>query len=471
MRGWFEASVLASALVAVTWPCESLAARRCGARANPKTGAIEVKATGITGSPRWGAVPGGATAAFADETSCLRRGRLQSCRLGAAGSLALVTAPESCQVCVSDGGAESCCAFVRGCTPGVRVADASFPAGDPRFADADSLSGIWQRASGTLFAAQTTSQPESLVLNEDGTGSLNLRQPDSGVLTCGDLLHTRGDVALLLDLSRLRFDSRIVLFGQPDASTLQLRDVAGDTATFTRATAVGAQCGTFTVNARFDGLPVEPDSRSGLAFDGTSLWYEEDNTGLVFPVNPATGVLGLPVDLGVASQFTHVHAMQGTDFWVHCGCGNNQSIQRRTAAGAVVDTVNTEVDLSEFVAVDAVAFDAAGGVLYVHGFSFDLGVSRLLRVNSNAEPDVLLGAVDFPASLISMTFDGASLWAILGFPPQQVIARIDVNTARATATFAAPDATVEWQGIAAVGSELFLVGRKDRAGVLIGVTP
>jgi hypothetical protein len=34
-----------------------------------------------------------------------------------------------------------------------------------------------------------------------------------------------------------------------------------------------------------------------------------------------------------------------------------------------------------------------------------------------------------------------------------------------------PDASVNWQGIAAVGTQLFLVGEKSGDGVLIGVTP
>jgi len=51
-------------------------------------------------------------------------------------------------------------------------------------------------------------------------------------------------------------------------------------------------------------------------------------------------------------------------------------------------------------------------------------VQQLLRVNSNAGPDVLLSAADFL-----------------------------------------------WQGIAAVGTQLFVVGEKSGDGVLIGVTP
>jgi len=471
MQARYVGAVLVfAALGAALSPPATDAAQKCGARANPTSGAIEVKATGITGSPRWGATPGGATAAFADEASCLRRGRLKNCHLGAAGSLALVTPPASCQVCVSDGGAASCCAFVRGCTPGLRVADASFPAGDPRFPSADNLSGIWQRASGTLFASQTTSQPEFLVLNADGTGSLNLRQPDTGVLTCGNLLHTRSEPTLVLDLALFGFGTPMTLASQPDANTLQLREVGGGTATFTRAAAVGAQCSTFTVNARFDGLAVEPDGFSGLAFDGTSLWYEEDNTGLVFPINPSTGVLGASVDLGFFSQFSHVHAMQGADFWTHCGCGGSEEAERRTAAGATVDTVDTDTGLGNRIGIRGIAYDGPGNVLYLHGFASATGVQQLLRVNSNAEPDVLLGAADFPVSLRSMTWDGANLWAIAGFSPQVVI-RIDVNAAAAAATYIVPDTSVQWQGIAAVGSQLFLVGSKAGEGVLINVSP
>jgi hypothetical protein len=464
-------AVLVAALAVAASPASSAAARKCGARANPRSGAIEVKATGVAASPRWGVAPGGATALFADEAACFKRARLKNCHLGAGGTLAEVTPPASCQVCVSDSGPDACCAFVRGCTPGVRVQDASFAAGDPRFGGGGGPQGVWQRASGTLFADQTDAQPDLLALNADSTGSLTLRSADTGVLTCGSLLHATAGPSLLLDLTQLSLGSRLLLFAQPDGNTLQLRDTAGATAAYGRVAAVPPelQCGTFTVNARFDGLPVVPDGFSGLAFDGTSLWYEQDNTGMVFPINPGTGVLGAPIDLGVASQFTHVHAMQGADFWTHCGCGNNQSAERRTMAAATVDAVNTDTDLSDFIAIDAIAYDTVGNVLYLHGFSFDRGISRLLRVNSNAEPDVLLGAADFSLFLNSMTWDGANLWALVGSSPQAVI-RIDVNAARAVATFAVPDNSVQWQGIAAVGSQLFLIGRSGATGVLVGVS-
>jgi hypothetical protein len=461
--------LLLAALITAGSPSATRAARKCSARTDPRTGAIEVKATGITGSPRWSAVPGGAMTAFADERTCLRRGRLKNCHLGAPDTLALVTPPANCQLCVSDGGAASCCGFVRGCTPGLRVQDPSFPSGDPRFGGGG-LTGIWQRSSGSLFADQTSSQPEFLVLNADGTGNLNLREPNTGVLTCGGLFHSTSEAALVLDLSQFGFGTPVLLTSQPDGSTLALREVGGDSATFTRAAAAGAQCSAFTVNARFDGLSVVPDGFSGLAFDGASLWYEEDNTGMVFPIDPATGVLGTPVDLGSSSQFTHVHAMQGTDFWAHCGCGGSQDAQRRTMAGATVDSVDTETDLADRIGIRGIAYDGVGNVLFLHGRSANTGVQRLLRVNSNAEPDVLLGAVDFPVPLRSMTWDGANLWAIVSFSPPVVI-RVDVNTATATATYAVPDATVEWQGIAAVGSHLFLVGRKSDKGVLINVSP
>jgi hypothetical protein len=69
-----------------------------------------------------------------------------------------------------------------------------------------------------------------------------------------------------------------------------------------------------------------------------------------------------------------------------------------------------------------------------------------------------------------MTWDGANLWALVGSSPQAVV-RIDVNAARVVATFVVPDSSVQWQGIAAVGSQLFLVGRSGATGVLVGVSP
>lgn len=119
-------------VVIVALPAAAGGAEKCKAKIRAKTGAVEVSAKGIEGAPRWGGQPGGEFAAFLDAGSCLSGGRLKKCHLGEAGTLAERTPPTDCSVCVADDGPGACCALVRGCTPGVRRADGSFPDEDPR---------------------------------------------------------------------------------------------------------------------------------------------------------------------------------------------------------------------------------------------------------------------------------------------------------------------------------------------------
>lgn len=363
--------------------------------------------------------------------------------------------------------------MVRGCTPGLRPSDASFPTGDPRVDGGGDLGGIWGRTTGSILRLEGGALPESLVLDPRGAGRLLFRQDESGVLTCDEILHARSGDVVMLESGRSTFwpPTRLLLASRSDANTLLLREAGGATATFSRIAAVAEDCLRLTVERRFDGLPVVPHHFSGLAYDGTSLWYEADEgsgSGRAYPVNPATGVLGTPVDLARFTQFSHVHAMQSGDFWTHCGCGVGQEAQRQTAAGTTVDTIDTR-DLGDEIGIYAIAYDPVARVLYLHGSSYSRGKGRLLRVDSDAEPDVLLGAADLPVSLAGMTWDGTQLWGLIG--GSLGVVRIDPATNRAVATYEVPDASVEWQGIAAVGSRLYLIGRKDGAGVLVAATP
>jgi hypothetical protein len=324
-------------------------------------------------------------------------------------------------------------------------------------------SGTWRHDAGPLLD-ETGSRPEFLVFNPDGSGRVNLFDADTGILRCDPLRHVRGLTATVA----VEFfeQTRVLRQALDTPDVLRVTESDGGATLFDRATEIDPafECGTLTVGDRFEGLP-RPAGFTGLAFDGSSLWYEEEDTALVHPVDPATGSTGTPLDLG-ASQFTHVHAMQGSDFWTHCGCGGSQEASRRTSAGAEVDLVETE-PLGRDLRVRAIAYDPVGNVLWLHGQDRTGGPSRFLKVNSDAEPDVLLAEPVFDVFMSGLSWDGAALWGVA----DSSLVRIDPDTAQATASFHIPDASVDWRGVAAVGSELFLLGEVAGRGVLIGVTP
>jgi hypothetical protein len=67
----------------------------------------------------------------------------------------------------------------------------------------------------------------------------------------------------------------------------------------------------------------------------------------------------------------------------------------------------------------------------------------------------------------SLSWDGSALWGLQG--PK--LFRIDPLTGLVTATYALPDVSVEWRGVAAVNGELYVIGRSGADGVLVSVAP
>ncbi len=345
------------------------------------------------------------------------------------------------------------------------------------------LAGAWRYLSGSAFSGPQFSDQDFegtlrfLVLAEDGTLDLLLQDEASLTLFCHRGVYVRTTGGLVVEIRR-ESEAVTLLFlrQQPDADTLVLLDASGGATTFAREAAVPPQlaCIAPTVLSTRPGLAAVPTFFTGLAFDGTDLWFTDENEDDVYPIDPVTGVLGAPITFD-NSQFQMVHACQGTDFWTHCRCGGSQEAQRRTQADAFVDQVDTQVDLLEEISVRAIAYDPVAAVLWLHGFGDD-GIARFLRVDSDSEPDVLLQTGDFDVSLRSMAWDGTNMW---GITQSQNIVRIDVSTFTAIATYDTPDVNVEWTGIASApasggpGNSIYLIGRDTASGtgVLTEIQP
>jgi len=133
--------VSAFALAALMRPASGEAISKCTAKVSNTDGTIFVSGVAVSGVVRWGASSGTEVNAFANEAACIQNGKAKSCQLGDPGSAAAVTPPELCRIWVQDGAAE-CSVYLKGCTPGARVAG---PAPlDPRFGNNTS-----QAAQGT----------------------------------------------------------------------------------------------------------------------------------------------------------------------------------------------------------------------------------------------------------------------------------------------------------------------------------
>lgn len=97
----------------------------CKVKVDPKTGTLSVSGRNVTGAVLWGNTAATVTNAFSNAATCVSGGTATKCQLGSSGTPAAVTPPALCTLYLADGGASTCSAFIKGCTPGVRSTSSS----------------------------------------------------------------------------------------------------------------------------------------------------------------------------------------------------------------------------------------------------------------------------------------------------------------------------------------------------------
>jgi len=98
---------------------------KCKAKINPKDGAIQVSAKGVSGTLQWGNAAGQENNALANAATCVSNGTASKCELGTGAQR--ITPPELCTIFLADGFG-ACAAFLKGCTPGLRTVGSGFVA-------------------------------------------------------------------------------------------------------------------------------------------------------------------------------------------------------------------------------------------------------------------------------------------------------------------------------------------------------
>ena len=94
----------------------AFAVSRCGV-GRLRDGTLTVRATGVTGTLRWGGQLGEETQAFYNAATCLSGTARAACVLGAPGTPERVTPPATCTMFLADDGPARCSAYVRKCLP------------------------------------------------------------------------------------------------------------------------------------------------------------------------------------------------------------------------------------------------------------------------------------------------------------------------------------------------------------------
>jgi hypothetical protein len=320
----------------------------------------------------------------------------------------------------------------------------------------------WQRSSGTLFTS-SKSELAYLVFNADHTFELHHRDPGVGYINCSGGLFQQGGALVTLNFPGPESWVVLLAYELPDADTLNLTDVDGEVTVLTRVTLpAAAECVELNVLNTYTGLP-RPSNWSGLAYGGSLLWYTNGD-GLVQRV-------GLSGAVGPAGHlsFNLVQGYQADALWLLSSAApDRQRSECRNGFDELQDQVDTAV-LGAPTSLDCLAYDEVNHVLWMLGSAAGGEGRQMLRVNSDADPNVLLDVRPFDALSRSVAWHGASLWLLLG--EDDSVVQVEPTTLAPLRTYT-PPSDVEWVALAWVGDFLYLLGTDSGGdGVLIQTQP
>ncbi len=319
------------------------------------------------------------------------------------------------------------------------------PGGDPT-PDSFSIVGVWKRVSGDFALASELngSDVEYVTMRANGSMDVTIRHPQTQALMCFSGLYSElNERAILMDfgfggLADAGFQgASLAVHDMPDNDTLEMTENGEIESVFERVAEVPLEdrCQQLAIVDVMTDFP-EPDFPTDLLLVNDIFMYANDNVSReLVRVNKTDGTMLTPLAIQ-----TGVHQYpitnQSDDLWNHCNCGSDTIIERITQASVSVDQVTkAELGVDDFD-IDTAAFDEQSKLLYLTGRDFDLGRNQILKVNAEAEPDVLVGAFDFELNIEAMASDGADLFVIAGFPYH--IYRVNPDTMKVVESFSPP---------------------------------
>jgi len=339
------------------------------------------------------------------------------------------------------------------------------------------ITGAWQQVAGPRFDAPGTGAIEDSGLTlflDFGAGAAaarSTRDPASGLVHCAPASYGFTADGLLMFSAK---PDQVPLFrverSGRDRETLVLTDVERRSFVFALCAALpdSMVCREPVVVRRFD-LPVILDHYTGLAHDGTSLWFTHSDWTSLVAVDPGTGALGAPRPVK-ARLAPVVQSAEDGDLW---------RLETRSYSEAAYligpdETIRNRFDSAEVgfpLAIRGLAFDPTSGHVFIHRGS--CGGQMFLRIDPQGEPARLIESVYVPGiSVVAMACRGSRVLAICG-GQTNFVAELDPATWRAVATWNAVDPMIDLQGIAVAGERVFLLGRERglRTATILEVSP
>lgn len=320
-----------------------------------------------------------------------------------------------------------------------------------------SLVGVWQYVSGPSLLEEAQSfggggpvdaRLAYLDLTTDGSGT-------GHASAAGDQVGCANLIFAVIDENVVRIDVPDANINRTfrytvDQEQMTLVDENGATTVFSAATAVpaAAQCVTPTTTTNTP-LARRSSNNTSLVSDGTNLYYYAD-AGVV---SLTIATLATNATITTLGTYGIPLTMQGADFWGSCNCGNNSLTERRTAGGALVDSIDMDADLNHLMVLRGGAFD--GTKLWLTGFNFATNASDLVRVGAAGEPDLLEAVVPLGFSPRGLVFDGTSFWTTTRFLGPMLIS-FDSATGSVTRSIELPP-DLYYDGVVVIGQDAYLL--------------
>ena len=372
---------------------------------------------------------------------------------------------------------------------------------------APDLSGTWQYTSGDFLPDQQLGNLQSLILNSDGTGSVNSESSTGNVQGCASMTyivlssnvlalnigefgthaHARGvhhlGSAFIDDAPQTIFGGGVtggteLLNFALAGDILTITDANGAVATFTHHADIASQCLATSLPTIID-LPsssAQQPQNGGqfLSSDGTDLWYSTgDQTAQA--IDPSDGSAATSVSL--TNEPTTLFAI-GSDgeLWLDYGSGGS-SLYLYSQDGTSVLTLDlTQAPYNLNVNIDAATVDGQTLWLYVTDESNNQA-PELLSIDLSTDTPTLTNTLPFPAEFgvnSGIAFANGKLW-LVGFFLTPAIVEVDPTTGAATATYSLPflpDGYYYRGGLAVIGSDFYTFTQSNQTGgdALVHVT-
>ncbi|HVO29634.1 MAG TPA: hypothetical protein VMV18_02820 [bacterium] len=337
------------------------------------------------------------------------------------------------------------------------------------------IEGSWQFTGGTFLPghAAEIGTLTYLDVTRSGDATLYARTPFTGILGCaGFLVAVVNESTLTAQIPPLVSEGNSGTFfftWVRNGSELTLTDSDGNSARFQKVDAVpaAAQCGAVTTTTLTFSLP--PDTGGGIGSDGTKLYWTDstDTQWVTFdPATLSTSAIAIPI----TAQYGLIRAVQGPkDFWNDCRCGANEVIQRMGTSGTAVDTIDTSAPpINMEIIIEAGTFHASH--LWLAGDFYNGSVRlgpKLLKIDSEAEPDTLTASFDPDVPLQGIAFAGTRLFAVAPFLGYDLV-ELDPSIGTAIATWKLP-AGHYYGALAVVGNTLWIEKLDDGSLLFLDV--